>query len=123
MVVVVNQANRGPGLVDSGTLNLATVLGGPPQPGTIYIGTFVLDAADRDDPTLGFGQTTLYIDGVPVWGPTNLFGGTKDRHGVAISPSFAWGYSGAGATTCRITMNLSRLVRIGLDVSTTPMVR
>lgn len=123
MVVVANQTNRGPGLVDSGTQNLATVLGAPPQPGTVYIATFILDAADRDDPTLRFDQATLFIDGVAVWGPTDLTGGAKDRHGNPISPSFAWGYGGAGATTCRIATTLSRRIRLGLDISTTPMVR
>jgi len=123
MVVIANQTNRGPGLVDSGTQNLATVLGSAPQPGTVYIGTFILDAADRDDPTLGFDQTTLSIDGAVVWGPIDLTGGRTDRNGNPVSPSFAWGYGGAGATTCRITVNLSRRVRLGLDVSTAPMVR
>lgn len=123
MATVVNQTNRGPGVIDSGTLDLATVLGGAPQANTIYIGTVILDAVDRDDPTLVMAATTLYIDGQIVWGPTDMTGGMKDRNGNAISPHFEWGYGGAGAATCRITMDLSRRVRIGLDVSTTPMVR
>jgi hypothetical protein len=123
MVVVVNQANRGPGLVDSGTQNLAAVLGSAPVPGTVYIGTLILDAADRDDPALVFGQMALSIDGQVVWGPTDCPCGAKDRNGNPIVPSLAWGNSGFGATTCRVTFNASRRVRVGLDVSTQPMVR
>jgi hypothetical protein len=123
MVVVANQQNRGPGLVDTGTLNLATVLGSAPQPGTIYVGAALMQAADRDDPTLVLGQVSLYIDGAVVWGPTDMTCGGRDRNGNPVAPSFAWGYSGAGATTCRITLTLPRVVRLGLDVSTTPMTR
>lgn len=123
MVVVANQTNRGPGVVDTGTLDLATVLGAAPQPGTMYIATSILPPADRDDPTLVLGQASLYIDGQIVWGPTDCRCGARDRNGSPIAPSFAWGYGGAGATTCRITLTLPRVVRLGLDVSTTPMVR
>jgi hypothetical protein len=123
MVVVANQQNRGPGLVDTGTLTLATVLGAPPQPGTIYIGTIILSPADRDDPTLVLGQTTLYIDGQIVWGPSDMQCGARDRTGTPVVPSFAWGYGGAGATTCRVTFDPSRRVSIGLDISTQPMAR
>lgn len=123
MVVVAPQQNRGPGLVDTGTLNLATVLGAPPAAGTIYIGTAIMDVADRDDPTLVLGQVALWIDGAVVWGPTDMPCGIKDRNGNPIVPIFAWGYGGAGATTCRITLTLPKRIRLGLDVSTVSMVR
>lgn len=123
MVVVANQTNRGPGEEDTGTLDLAQVLGAPPQPGTIYIGTAIMDAADRDDPTLVLGDVALSIDGAVVWGPTDFPCGGRDRNGNPIVPTFAWGFSGDGATTCRITFTLPKRIRIGLDVSTVPMVR
>lgn len=123
MVVVAPQQNRGPGLVDTGTLNLATVLGAAVQPNTLYIGKAILSPADRDDPTLALGQVTMYIDGSPVWGPTTLPCGAKDRNGNPVVPSFAWGSSGAGKTTVRVTFTPSRVVSIGLDVSTSSLVR
>jgi hypothetical protein len=122
MVVVANQTPRS-GAVDSGTQNLATVLGAPPVPGTVYVGTLILDPADRDDPTLVFGAVSLFINGAVVWGPTDLACGSTDRNGQPHVLSFAWGNSGFGATTCRITLTLPRTVRLGLDVSSQPMVR
>jgi hypothetical protein len=55
VVTVAPRQNRGPGLVDTGTLNLATVLGSAVQPNTIYIGAAILLPADRDDPTFTSG--------------------------------------------------------------------
>jgi hypothetical protein len=122
VVVVATQTNRGPGVVDTGTLTLATVLGAPVQPNTMYIGTFILSAADRDDPTLLLNQLTLYIDGAIVWGPTDVRCGQTDRNGTPVAPTFGWGSGGAGALTCRVTFDPSRRVSIGLDVSTRSMV-
>jgi hypothetical protein len=122
MVVVAPQQNR-QGFVDTGTLNLATVLGAPPVAGTRYIGTAILAAADRDDPTLILSQLALLIDGRTVWGPTDMPCGQTDRNGTPVVPTFGWGYSGAGATTCEMTFTPSRRVSIGLDLSTQPMVR
>lgn len=121
MAVVANQTNRGPGLVDTGTLNLATVLGAPVQPNTEYVATVILDPADRDDPTLVLAAFTLFLDGVASWGPTDLAGGQQDRNGAPVSPSFFYGFGGAGKATVRITFTASRRVRIGLDISTRPM--
>jgi hypothetical protein len=121
MVVVASQTNRGPGLVDTGTLDLAIVLGAPVQPGTEYIATTILDAVDRDDPTLILGQVTMYLDGQIVWGPTDLHCGLTDRNGNPVSPGFFWGFGGAPKTTVRVTFDPSRRVRIGLDVSTRPI--
>lgn len=122
MVVVANQTPRS-GAVDSGTQNLTTVLGSAPVPGTIYIGTLILDPADRDDPTLTIGAVALSIDGNVVWGPSDMACGGHDRNGNPVVPSFAWGNSGFGATTCRVTLTLPRTVRLGLDISSQPMVR
>lgn len=123
MVVVAAQQNRGPGPVDTGDLDLAQVLGAPPAAGTIYIGAAIMDTADRDDATLVLGAVSLWIDGAVKWGPTDIQCGLHDRNGTPVVPSFAWGYGGAGATTCRITFTLPKRIRIGLDVSTAPMVR
>lgn len=123
MVVVVNQTNRGPGFVDSGTFDFSQILGDNVQPNTNYVCTLILDPADRDDPTLVFSQVTLILDGEVVWGPSDMPCGLKDRNGTPVVPSFSWGSGGNGKATVRITFSASRRVRLGLDVSTTPLVR
>lgn len=124
MAVVAAQQNRGPGVVDTGTLDLAVVLGAPVQPNTLYIGTAIMDAADLADPTLTF-PFQLWLDGQLVRDET-WSGGVLDKNGNPSPPRFGWGQSGVDAvamTTARIVLDLPKRIRIGLDVSTTSPVR
>jgi hypothetical protein len=123
MVVVVPQLTRNAGLLDSGTQNIATLLGAPVQPDTRYILTALMAAADIVDPTLAI-PFEIWFDGVRIYFIT-WHGNIPDRDGIVRAPSY--GCSPGGdvpvPTTIRLTANQPKRMSLGLDLTSGPVTR
>lgn len=120
MTVVINKAQRGPGLIDTGTITIGALA----QPGVEYVLAGLMNAADEADTTLSITAITMFLDGQIVWGPSDWHGGTTtDRNGTPVPPRTSWGTNDPNVlpTTVRLEATLSKRVAFGLDLSTIPL--
>ena len=119
MAAVVSQAQRGPGAIDSGDVQIVGI--GQPTTSTRYILQCLMNPQDVSDPTLTIGQLTMYLDGQVVFGPQDSQCGAPDRNGNFRAP---WTDHSDGQvhTTVRVTANLPRRINFGMDVSLGDMI-
>jgi hypothetical protein len=108
------------GVLDTGNVDVAALRGNKaPQPNTAYVIAATMDAADLADTALHI-QMDLYLDSQLVY-PLAWTGGVRGRNGAIRVPSIRYSTGSILPTTVRLTVNLPRALRFGLDVSTVDM--
>jgi hypothetical protein len=116
MTVVLNQSQRGPGLLDSGNI---AVPGAQPQ--TNYIFTALMAAADIADPTLTI-TFQMFLDNSLVR-DIQWTGGIVGKNGAFREPSFSYSTADIVPSTARVTVSLPKKISFGLDLTTDLIVR
>jgi hypothetical protein len=116
MTVVLNQSQRGPGLLDSGNIAVPGA-----QPTTNYIFTALMNAADVSDSTLTI-TFQMFLDSELVR-DIQWTGGIIGRDGAFVVPSFSYATSSKIPSTARLTVFLPKKISFGLDLTIGSIIR